>query len=125
MGPGGRVRGAGLALLAIVGQASAGGGCSSSLTSNAATGGAPGSGGGAQGGGSGVTTIGQQPRPRHWQQVTCSVQRTECSGFVEDDSTGLDGLDVSCPAANLVQDVSFVASICYETGGGDAGVPQQ
>ncbi len=70
-------------------------------------------------------TVGPTPRPRHWQQVTCSVQRTECSGFVEDDSTGLDGLDVSCPAANLVQDVSFIASICYETGGGDGGGPQQ
>jgi hypothetical protein len=117
---------AGLGLLTLVGQGLPLSGCGSSLGGDGAKGGAPGSGGaGAQGGGGGVTMVGPAPRPPHWQQVICSVQRTECSGFVEDDSTGLDGLDVSCPTGNLVQNVSFNASICYETGLGDGGALEQ
>ncbi len=54
------------------------------------------------------------PRPR-WEQVTCLVSRTECSGWVEDDSTGLDGVDVNCPAANLVPNGPFRATICFQS----------
>ena len=122
----GGAHGVGLGLLAVIAQASALSACSSGLDRNSAKGGAAGSGGaGAHAGGGGVTVIGPIPRPPHWQQVLCSVQRTECSGFVEDDSPGLDGLDVTCPAGNLVQNVSFEASICYETGLGDGGAFEQ
>jgi hypothetical protein len=59
---------------------------------------------------------GPSPVPAHFQQVTCHVTRTECSGFAEDDSgAGLDGLDVNCPTANLVQNVQFDATACYLT----------
>jgi hypothetical protein len=49
-----------------------------------------------------------------WQQVSCSVLRTECSGWAENSGVGVDGTDVSCPASNLV-DNSFVTSICFQT----------
>jgi hypothetical protein len=72
---------------------------------------------GAQDGGGGNDgSVGPTPPSTYWAQVTCSVQRTECSGFVEDDSTGLDGLDVNCPASNLVSNGPFDATICYQTG---------
>ena len=123
----GRVRVVGLGLLTLVGQALALSGCGGSLGGNGANGGAPGFGGaGAQGGGGGVTIVGPTPTPAHFEQVTCDVTRTECSGFAEDDSgAGLDGLDVNCPTANLVQNVSFHATACYLTRPSpDAGTAQ-
>ena len=111
----GRVCVVGLGLLALVGQATVLSGCGGSLGENGAKGGAPGSGGaGAQGGGGGATIVGPAPTAAYFEQVTCDVTRTECSGFAEDDSgAGLDGLDVNCPTANLLQNISFRATVCY------------
>jgi hypothetical protein len=49
----------------------------------------------------------------YWEQVNCSVSRTECSGWVENDTMGVDGTEVSCPLANLVAN-SFLASLCFQ-----------
>jgi hypothetical protein len=66
-------------------------------------------------GGNGVVSVCPTPPAPRWEQVTCLVSRTECSGWVEDDATGLDGLDVNCPTANLVPNGPFRATICFQT----------
>jgi hypothetical protein len=64
--------------------------------------------GGSGGGGAAGTTSGP------WEQVTCTVSRTECLGWVENDTLGLDGTDVNCPAANLISN-EFTATACFQT----------
>jgi hypothetical protein len=66
-----------------------------------------------------ITEVGTTPPAgAQWQQATCLISRTECSGWVEDDSTGLDGVDVNCPTANFVPNDQFTATICYSVPGG-------
>ena len=106
----GRLRVAGFGVLSIFGQASGLSGCGSSLGP-----GAPGTGGFAGAGGvSGAGGAAGASAKVIWQQVPCSVSRTECSGWVENDAMGIDGTDVNCPASNLVSN-SFVATICFPT----------
>ena len=84
-----------------------GGGAGPSATG----GGFGGGGGGAQGGGGG--SVKPDP-PNPWQQATCLVTRTECSGWVEDDVDKLDGVDVNCPPGNLVSNGGVTATVCFQ-----------
>jgi hypothetical protein len=105
----GRVRVVGLGVLAILGQAAALSGCGSSVGGKT-----PGTGGANGGAGGGSGTGGGAGAQVLWMQAACTVSRTECSGWVEDDGMGIDGTDVNCPAANLVT-TSLYASICFPT----------
>jgi hypothetical protein len=67
---------------------------------------------GGAGGSSGSGGAGGTPAV-YAAQATCSVTRTECSGWVEDDTTGVDGTDVNCPAANLLSNL-FQATACFQ-----------
>jgi hypothetical protein len=117
-----------LPLLAFAAMGVSTSGCGSGLLSAvddgaAGSGSGGGSGGGSPGGngGFGGSTAGADgpgsggSSGAHWQQVGCLVSRTECSGWVENDSNGLDGLDVNCPTGNLVPNGPFTATICYQT----------
>ena len=77
-----------------------------------------GSAGGSGAGGTAGTTS------AYSEQVGCSVSRTECTGWVENDTSGVDGTDVNCPAANLVAS-SFVATVCLQVPGGSTAEAQQ
>ena len=83
-----------------------------------------GGGASAQGGGGGVMIVSPSPIP-HFDQVTCSVTRTECNGFAATDSaSGLDGVDVNCAPGELTQPVSFQATACFLTTPTDGGTEQ-
>jgi hypothetical protein len=60
----------------------------------------------------------------NWEQVSCSVSRTECSGWVENDTVGLDGTDVNCPLANLIAN-SFIGTVCFQVPAGSTSEMQQ
>ena len=109
-----RGRALALGLLSIVGLASAVSGCGSSLGGATGKGGVSGGADAAATGGSGAGGAGDAGARMVWQQIFCSVSRTECSGWAEDDAMGMDGTDVNCPASNLVA-TSFIASICFQT----------
>ena len=78
-----------------------------------ATGGGFGGGGGAGAQGGGGGSVKPDP-PNPWQQATCLVTRTECSGWVENDVDKLDNVDVNCPPGNLVTNGGVVATVCYQ-----------
>ena len=109
----GRVRVLMLGLLSILAQAAAVSGCGGSLGGPSGKGGASGDAGAGGTGGAGGGGAARW-RADGWQQIPCSVSRTECSGWAENGAMGVDGTDVSCPASNLVES-SFIATICFQT----------
>jgi len=64
------------------------------------------------------------PPSAYWEQVTCSVTRTECSGWAEDDVSGVAGTDVNCPVANLLTN-SFLATTCFQVPADGTAATQQ
>jgi hypothetical protein len=109
----GRLWVVGFGLLSIFGPASALSGCGSSSSGSGGTSGTAGANAGA-GGTSGAGGAAGASTKVIWQQVVCSVSRTECSGWVENDALGIDGTVVNCPVSNLVAN-SFMATICFPT----------
>lgn len=64
--------------------------------------------------------------PEQWSQVTCLVQRTECSGWVENDNNGLEGTHVNCKDGGLEQAENgpFPATACFSYSP-DGGIDEQ
>jgi len=65
-----------------------------------------------------ITVVGPPTPPDHFQQVTCLVTRTECTGWEQTTTDKLDNLDVHCPTGNFATMGPFNATICYKTAGG-------
>lgn len=103
----GRVRVLGLGFLVL-------GGCGASLGGGTAKGGASGGPDAGAGGASGAGGAADAGAPLIWQTVFCSVSRTECTAWVEDDAMGVDGTDVNCQSPYLVTN-AFLSSICFQT----------
>src|SRR4051812_12296776 len=110
----GRVRVLVLGLLSTVGPVAAVSGCGGSLGGPTGRGGASGGAGAGATGGAGARGAGGTGAQMVWQQIPCTVSRTECAGWAESGGVGVDGTDVSCPPSNLV-DNSFIATICFQT----------
>lgn len=108
----GRVRALALTLLSTLALFSALPGCGAGLGDTTGKGGAPGSTDAGATGGSGAG--GAAATQMVWQTVFCSVSRTECTGWVEDDAMGVDGTDVNCHDPYLVTN-AFLSSICFQT----------